>query len=873
MTTLAQRSFAGGELAPALYPRCDTVKYSTGARTIRNLFIMKHGGLASRPGGTFVAEVKNSTKTIRFIPFVFNASQTYVLEFGDLYMRVHRNGQQITDGDVPITNVTQANPAVVTTLFPHGFANGDEVAISGVSGMTQLNGRNFKVAGVTASTYQLQLMDGTPLDSTAYTAYQVATFGLSSHVFELVTPFVVADISALQFVQSASIITIAHPNYAPQQVSKTSVLTDYDWAIGAVTIAPSVIPPTGLTGSNGPWVSGAEFAWVVTSIDPVTGDESVPSAIFIGPLTVPTTLTWTPPTGITTFNIYRNIAGIYGYVGTSGGGVNSLIDEGVVPGLAETPPIARNPFSSSGNYPATVSYYQQRLLFGNSNNSPQTVWTSRSGRFQNFTISSPSQSDDAITFSLVGRQVNSIQHLVDIGKLVVLTSGGELAALGDANGVLTPSAINTRQYSYHGSSNLAPVIIGTNLLYLQARQSVVRSLAYSFQIDGYTGTDLTMFSTHLFQNYSVVDWAYQQVPNSILWAVRSDGALLGLTYIEEQQIWGWHRHDFDGFVENVCSVPEGNEDALYLLVRRTINGETKRYVERMATRQVLNIVDYVGLDASLKYDGRNTSAVTMTLTGGTGDWDYNQTLTLTGSTVSGGFIFQASDVGNQIFLDLTDNEGNVTSRIRFTITGYTGAHVVTGTPNRDVDLGLQGVAITSWTKAVKQVGGLWHIEGKEVSVFADGFVVSSPNNAAYPTLTVTNGTLTFSQPYGVISAGLPFTCDLETLNIDSANGESMVNKNKNISQVSVWTELSRGLFIGSEPPEDDSIDPLEGLEEYKARTDEGYDEPIELLTDTLTVNIQPQWNSNGRVFLRQVDPLPLEILGVAPSGMVPIRGG
>src|SRR5262245_57207681 len=141
---VAQRSFAGGEIAPSLYARVDTSKYATGLRTMRNNILMRHGGAQSRPGLDFIGEVKDSTKSVRLIPFIFNTDQTYCLEFGNLYMRVIRDGSYQYDVSRNITGITNANPGVVTSNA-HGFSNGEEVYISGVVGAIApyVNGRNF----------------------------------------------------------------------------------------------------------------------------------------------------------------------------------------------------------------------------------------------------------------------------------------------------------------------------------------------------------------------------------------------------------------------------------------------------------------------------------------------------------------------------------------------------------------------------------------------------------------------------------------------------------------------------------------------------------------------------------------------------------
>ena len=219
-------------------------------------------------------------------------------------------------------------------------------------------------------------------------------------------------------------------------------------------------------------------------------------------------------------------------------------------------------------------------------------------------------------------------------------------------------------------------------------------------------------------------------------------------------------------------------------------------------------------------------------------------------------------------MNITGTDGTI---IRFIISTYTSTTVVKGHPNKTVPVSMRSVATTDWALAVDEVTGLWHLEGEDVSVFADGFVVASPNNASIGVLTVANGTIILDRPYGLIHVGLPITADLETLDIDSTASEPLIDKHKNISRVYMTVEESRGVWAGGSPPSDDDTDPLEGLNELKIRDDETYDDPVTLATDVVSIDIQPEWNSNGRVFIRQVDPVPLSILSIAPSGKIPYR--
>jgi len=216
MTTVIQRSFSSGEVSPSLYARTDLVKHATGLRTAQNGIILRYGGYANRAGTEFINEVSDSAKTVRLVPFIFNATQTYVLEFGEEYMRVIKDGVQVKLTAQNITGITAANPAVVT-IAGHGYANDDEVAIASVGGMTELNGRNFKVANVTANTFSLKYMDGTAVNSSSFTAY--TSGGTASKIYQIATPYQESELASLYYVQSADVISIVHPNHPPAELS------------------------------------------------------------------------------------------------------------------------------------------------------------------------------------------------------------------------------------------------------------------------------------------------------------------------------------------------------------------------------------------------------------------------------------------------------------------------------------------------------------------------------------------------------------------------------------------------------------------------------------------------------------------------------
>jgi hypothetical protein len=301
--------------------------------------------------------------------------------------------------------------------------------------------------------------------------------------------------------------------------------------------------------------------------------------------------------------------------------------------------------------------------------------------YANFAISTPIEDSDSISFALAGRQVNVVKHLLDLARLLVFTTGSVLAVDGDQAGTLTPSAINPRRVARQGIGRLPPLEVNDAAIYVQGRGSIVRSLVpveAGGAFGGYSGSNLCVFANHLFDGYTVVDWDYAEEPSGVVWVVRSDGVLLGLTYLAEEQIWGWHRHDTDGFVENVCVIPEGAEDRVYLVVRRTIGGATVRYVERMESRFFTAVEDAWFVDCGLSYSGWRTGQQTVTLSGGS-NWDNTETLTCHASTAT----FAATNVGDAVFVIGADG-----TFVRLFIEGYTDTTHVTVRPDRDIPVGM-----------------------------------------------------------------------------------------------------------------------------------------------------------------------------------------
>ena len=311
-------SFTAGEISPRLEGRTNIEKYQEGLSDLTNMVVMPHGGVTRRPGTEYLGEVKDSSVKTRIIPFQFKTADTYILEFGDQIMRVYRNDLQVLNGtDKSITAITQADPGVVTSAS-HGFSNGDEVYVDSIVGMTELNGRNYKIANSTTNTFSLQDLFGNDIDTTNFTAY--TSGGTATEIYEIATPYGEDDLFDIRFAQSADTMYIVHPSYAVRTLTRT----DHN-------------------------------AWTFSTL---------------------------------------------------------TINENDTPTL-----------TSANNYPSVVSFFEQRLVFGATNNNPQTLWFSKNGDYDNFHTGSAD--DDALIYTIASNQVNAIRFISATRVLTIGTSGGE----------------------------------------------------------------------------------------------------------------------------------------------------------------------------------------------------------------------------------------------------------------------------------------------------------------------------------------------------------------------------------------------------------------------------------------------------------------
>ena len=659
-------NFTGGELSPRLDGRNDLQKYSTGCKTLENMIIFPHGSAARRSGTQFVAEVKDSTKETRLIPFEFSTTQTYILEFGNQYIRFFKDNGQI-------------------------------------------------------------LSSGSP--------------------YEISSPYLEAELFDIKFAQSADVMYLCHPNHPVKKLSRTGHTS---WSLTSVDF------------TDGPYMDENISSTTITTSAHTVGTGRT--------LTASSTTGINDNTGFQTTDVGRLIRFRDGYGKITARTSTTVVTIEILEDMGSSSSSANwslGAFSETTGHPSCVTFFEQRLVFAATLSQPQTIFFSKSGDYENMdenrggTIAD----DDAIIYTIASNQVNAIRFMTATRTLIIGTAGGEFAVSGGSvDSAITPTNILIKKQSNNGAANVDALAVGNATLFLQRARRKLRELAYNFDVDGYVAPDLTILAEHISEG-GFKQLSYQQEPNQIIWCVRNDGQLVGLTYQREQQVVAWHRHIFGGafgsgnaVCESVATIPtDDSEYQTYVIIKRTINGATKRYVE---------------------------------------------------------FIHQYN-------FDETDD---------------------TSFNFLDSQLDYSGSAVTT-------IGGLSHLEGQTVSVLANG--------ATHPDATVSSGQITLARSATKVKVGLPYTSLLQTMRIDAGaqNGTSQ-SKTKRIYEITARLYESIGIEVGPD---------LNNMERIPFRSSaNAMNSGISVFTGDKEIEFRGNYETDGFIFVRQTQPLPLTILSLYP---------
>jgi hypothetical protein len=562
-----------------------------------------------------------------------------------------------------------------------------------------------------------------------------------------------------------------------------------------------------------------------------------------GATTKDNTITWTAVTGAVSYNIYHEKDGIYGFIGRSE--IDSFTDGNIDADLEDTPPKFRNPFVGTNDKPSAVNFFQQRKVYASTTADKQKMFLTQTANLKNFSVSSPAKDDDAITVTIASLQVNEIRHMVQIGDLIMFTSGAEWLVSG-VDGVITPSGIQIKPQTYYGSEQLPPITAGDVVLFMQPGWTV-RDIGYKYETDSYNGNDLTILARHMFDTYSFPDWAYAQAPHYIVWAVRNDGTICSLTYVKEQEVFAWSRHITKGDFKSVASVQEGDDDYMYTVVQRKVGTRTVQFIERLHDHEFTNVQDAFFVDSGLKRDNP------ITITGYT-----NASPIVITAAAHGLSNDDTIDIDDIYIVDTSVNQGRSLSTEVMGL-GYTVANKTTNT--FELQLNAANVNGTSFAVydsggkvrlATTTVSGLWHLEGDTVVGLANGYVTGD--------MTVANGGVTLPNAASRVMVGLPYTATIKTLKLDNATPLDTVQARiKKITRLTLRLENTMGLWHGPD---------LDHMRAAKFGLPSLYGQELSLITADKDLTMSPSWNRGGQIVIQQRDPLPMTVLGIIPDVII-----
>lgn len=797
--------FDAGEISPRMMGRVDSDRYKSALAKCFNWIPTLQGDLLRRPGTYYVGNVKNSTQKVRLIPFSFSTTQSYVLEFGPLYIRFWTNYGQLLSNSSPYE---VSSPYTANDLALLKFTQSADTLY-----IVHPNYAPRKLQRFDVTTWQLNtitFVDGPylPINSTPITM----TPGAASGTAVTVTAGPAQSITSITFTGSGAFGSLG-----------TAVLNipNHGWT-KSMPISISGVTGTGATDINQYWgtgnvqiqdannivISSGSFNSSLTG----TGGTLTPAPFLdAGPIIrIETGSTWGWGT-ITATSAPYTTATVN--VQSAFGGVTASTSWRV--GLWNT-----------NNYPGCVGFHEDRLCFSGTPSNPQRIDMSNSSNYETFSPSQANgtvQDNNSCNFSLNANDVNAIQWISsdEKGMLAGSTRAEWLLRPSINAEAITPTNVNAKRSTKWGSAVPQAIQIGKATLHIMRGGRRLRELVYSFYIDGFSSTDLNELSDHI-TGSGVVDVQYTAIPYPIVWLLRNDGALVGMTYDRDfQQLRvGWHAHQLGGqsdgagsppIIENICVIPspDGTRDDVWMVVNRWIGGATVRSFEYMT--KVFEDIDLQ----------QNAFQVDCGLT-------YNNPITMSGATKANPCVITATShglsTGNQVRFDsvvgMTQLNGNV-----YTITVIdANTFSLNGINSTTFNTYVSGGQVR---KLITTLSGLSAFNGETFAVWADGVAQTSK--------TVSSGSITLDSPAAVVSVGYGYNSDGQILRIEggSRNGTSL-GKKRRIHRIGLLVHRAAGLLLGKDFSSLDSVtlgDPpstglYTGVDSRTAEFDEDFDNQL-----------------------------------------------
>ena len=804
-TLQIQTNFTSGELTPRLYAHVDVAKYKNGLKTATNCMVLPHGPVRRRNGFKFINEVKDSSKKVRLLRFEFDQSNAYILEVGHQYIRFYTDGGQILSGGLPYevsTTYTQDEVFSLTYVqfgrllyvFHPNHAPAQLVWTSDASWALsdiQFYPKATSEEGwMPATTITPGATSGTGV---TFTAGAISIFNPSDIGRQIHNLSGAGKASITAYTDTQHVVCTILENFP-----STSAIASQSWK---VDLSPIVsLTPSGSRIGQMVTLTSAAAAWEGNH------EVALPNYFLINNGVIKTT-------SVTSTTV------LVGEVQKSLDAVTATTNW-----TAEVPI-----WSSTFGYPATGALHQQRLWAANTSNNPQRVWASESGILTSF--GAGSGDSDALDFSLSNKEVSKVSWMGNIrGQLAIGTTGSEITIdSGTASGPITPSNLIQQVRGYNGSNLQQPVGLDDEILYIQRSGKKINAFSYNFQIDNYTSNDLLFLAEHMPGDTGIKELAYAQDPDRNIYAVLNDGDLLVCTYVKEQEVVAWSRYTTDGSFESINTISTGINDEVWAVVNRTINGSSKRYIER--------------LDISTGED--NTDGFSDCYLA------YSSPKTITSITSANPGVVTANSHGfnNGDYIKFIDVEG---------MSGLTGKTFIVGSSTANtfniLDTNSQSFNTTSLGtftsgvvhKLVTAVSGLSHLEGKTVQVKVDG--------AKHPDCVVSSGSITLSQRSYEVTVGLSYNTIIETLVKEYNQGEGSMQ-----GQKVRWIRPVIRLYKSALPTIDGEFLPA------RAATDK-MDNKLGLYTgDAIFGSLTWKDGFSSSLLIETSDPLPMILLGIFGS--------
>lgn len=651
---LLQPAFTGGEISAEVANRVDLDKYQLAVLQAYNCLIKPHGPIYRRPGMKYMARTKYSDKACILVPFNGADSTDYLLEIGEKYIRVHKNGLYINievmtpytadmlqdlrfaqsadtmfiaSGKYPVKQLARYSDTdwrfadfEITDMYFD-----ESTSLENYSGISYTVPGTYQFQPTVTGEYQIDIAGaggcgGGGIAGTTYkdNAGKAGANGWVKILYagnkELTPSGTQGDIT---LTSNKNIFASSKPGTyikLKQEIASKTVSTS-NGTTERVRVGENwkVISHGTWSGSFAIEKSDDGESWKeyrkYTSKDDYNPSES-------GSVTEPVFLraVCTITSGTCTVDLTAMAYNAEGVVKLTEITSDSTAKAHVEKELGSTDMTTNflwGVWSEEFGYPQTLCFFQDRLCFGGTKKQPYMVWMSRTGDYGNFSVEKASGTvtdDSAVALAFVSRKQFKILHLIASTDLIVLTAGNEWTVSG--SDTVTPSKAVPKMQTTRGCSNVEPLMIGGRIVFVQGRGSTVRDMAYSYETDSYGGNDLTLLAKHIIENVQIVDSAYKQEPDSTIYFVRSDGTMACLSYIMEQKVYAWSTIETQGKIEAVAAVQEGDEDIIYLVVQREINGVTVRNIEYLAKNPAKsnNPDDYIMLDNAIEYSTAEKSS-------------------------------------------------------------------------------------------------------------------------------------------------------------------------------------------------------------------------------------------------------------------------